>query len=164
MHRPERPRLVEIDGRARVAHVWSALSRVGGAARLRCDDWWAAADSGRPVRTAPLRVRLEYGAGRAELRAVPAPGGPDGRWRVTVTVRVRGRRLYRPAAAVALRLGRRPLQRSLNNALDDLTALWNAEAPRLLATYPDALRRDGQDLLRESLRRPGNAMPADPLP
>ncbi|WP_149546907.1 hypothetical protein [Streptomyces marokkonensis] len=140
LHRPDRPRLVEIGGRARVENVWSPLSRVSGGARLRCDDWWAAADTGRSARTAPLRARAECGAARAELRVVPAPGRLDGRWDVTVTVRLRGRRLYRPVAAVALRLARSRLQRSLAGALDELAARWNTELPRLVAMGPDALR------------------------
>lgn len=142
LRRPDRPRLVEIDGRARVAGVWSALSRVSGSARLRCDDWWAAAESGHRGRTAPLRARVECGAGRAELRAVPAPGGLDGHWRVTVTVRIRGRRLYRPVAAIALTLVRGRLQRSFATTLNDLATHWNTEIPRVLALPPESLHRE----------------------
>ncbi|WP_407111376.1 hypothetical protein ACE1N8_27900 [Streptomyces sp. DSM 116494] len=142
LHRPDRPRLLEIDGRARVENVWSALSRVSGAARLRCDDWWAAADTGRTTRTAPLSARVECGAARADLRAVPEPGGPDGHWDVTVTVRLRGRWLLRPVAAVALRLGRRRLRQSLARALDEWAARWNDVVPALVATGPDALRQE----------------------
>ncbi|MFI8091898.1 hypothetical protein ACIF9R_26840 [Streptomyces sp. NPDC086080] len=142
LHRPNRPRLLEIDGRARVENVWSALSRVSGGARLRCDDWWAAADTGRTGRTAPLRARLECGAARADLRAVPEPGGLDGHWAVTVTVGLRGRRLLRPVAAVALHLFRGHLQRSLATTLDELAAEWNDTVPGLVAMGPDALRRE----------------------
>lgn len=142
LHSPDRPRLAEISGRARAGDVWPALSRVTGAARLRFDDWWAAADTGRRPRSAPLRARLECGAARAELRAVPRPCRDTGRWEVTVTVRIRGRRLLRPVAAVALRLGRRPLRRSLTDTLEDLAARWNTEVPRLTAMDRETLRRD----------------------
>ncbi|MBT3153792.1 hypothetical protein HTV45_23470 [Streptomyces sp. CHD11] len=142
LHRPDRPRLLEIDGRARVENLWSPLSRVSGGARLRSDDWWAAAGTGRTARTAPLRARLECGVARADLRAVPEPGGPDGHWQVMVTVRLRGRYLLRPVAAVVLRLGRRRLRRSLATALDEFAARWNDVVPGLVAMGPDAVRQE----------------------
>ncbi|MGJ3561250.1 hypothetical protein ACR6C2_35240 [Streptomyces sp. INA 01156] len=53
--------------------MWSVLSRPTGRARLRLDDWWTATDTGRAPRSAPLWARLECGAARAELLAVPRP-------------------------------------------------------------------------------------------
>lgn len=141
LHRPDRPRRFEAEGSARIAHVWPALSRVKGSVRLLCGDWWAAGE-GRSVRGAPLRASVECGAARAELRAVPAPDGVDGAWAVRVTVRVRGRRLFRPPAAVALLLGRRRLRRCLAEALDRFAERWNAEVPALLAMGPGELRRE----------------------
>ncbi|MGY3204654.1 hypothetical protein [Streptomyces sp. TE5632] len=139
---PDRPREAEIKGRARVDGVWSVLSRPTGRARLRLDDWWTATDTGRAPRSAPLRARLECGAARAELRAVPRPDPVDDAWEVAVTVRIRGRRLFRPVAALALRLGRRRLQRALTDALEDLATHWNAEVPRLTAMGRDDIRRE----------------------
>ncbi|MBL3669839.1 hypothetical protein JL475_28420 [Streptomyces sp. M2CJ-2] len=139
---PDRPREAEIKGSARIDGVWSALSRPTGRARLRLDDWWTATDTGRAPRSAPLRARLECGAARAELRAVPRPDPVEDRWEVTVTVRIRGRRLFRPVAALALRLGRRRLQRALTDALEDLAVHWNTEVPRLTAMGRDDIRRE----------------------
>ncbi|MGW5969455.1 hypothetical protein [Streptomyces sp. NPDC055186] len=139
---PDRPREAEIGGRARIDGVWSALSRPTGRARLRLDDWWTATDTGRAPRSAPLRARLECGAARAELRAVPRPDPVEDGWEVTVTVRVRGRRLFRPVAALALALARRRLQRALTDALEDLARHWNTEVPRLTAMDRDDIRRE----------------------
>ncbi|MEV0689036.1 hypothetical protein [Streptomyces sp. NPDC050388] len=139
---PDRPREAEIKGRARIDGVWSVLSRPTGRARLRLDDWWTATDTGRAPRSAPLRARLECGAARVELRAVPRPDPVDDGWEVTVAVRIRGRRLFRPVAALALRLGRRRLQRALTDALEDLATHWNTEVPRLTAMDRDAIRRE----------------------
>ncbi len=140
LHRPDRPRRFEAEGNARLPHAWPPLSRVRGRVRLLCGDWWAAGE-GRAVRGAPLRASVECGAARAELRAVPAPDGVDGAWAVRVTVRVRGRGLYRPLAAVALLLGRRRLRRCLAEALDRFAERWNAEVPALPAMGPGELRR-----------------------
>ncbi|MET9151288.1 hypothetical protein ABZX82_08460 [Streptomyces griseoflavus] len=141
LHRPDRPGRFEAEGSARTADAWPALSRVRGRVRLLCGDWWAAC-AGRTVRTAPLRASVECGVARAELRAVPRPHGKDGAWAVTVTVRVRGRRLFRPVAAVALRLGRRRLRRFLAGALDGFAERWNTEVPALVAMGPDDVRRE----------------------
>ncbi|MGP3732840.1 DUF6299 family protein [Streptomyces sp. GDS52] len=139
---PDRPREAEISGQARIDGVWSALSRPTGRARLRLDDWWTATDTGRAPRSAPLWARLECGAARAELRAVPRPDPVEDRWEVTVTVRIRGRRLFRPVAALALGLGRRRLQRALTDALENLARDWNTEVPRLTAMGRDDIRRE----------------------
>ncbi|MEV7862113.1 hypothetical protein AB0O86_25620 [Streptomyces hirsutus] len=138
---PDRPRVAEISGRARIEGVWSALSRPAGRAQLRLDDWWTASDTGRAPRSAPLQARLECGAAWAELRAVPGPCPVDEGWEVAVTVRIRGRRLLRPVAAIALRLSRRRLQRALTEALENLATHWNTEVPRLTAMGPDDIRR-----------------------
>lgn len=138
---PDRPHVAEISGRARIEGVWSALSRPAGRAQLRLDDWWTASDTGRAPRSAPLQARLECGAAWAELRAVPGPCPVDEGWEVAVTVRIRGRRLLRPVAAIALRLSRRRLQRALTDALENLATHWNTEVPRLTAMGPDDIRR-----------------------
>ncbi|MGJ3561251.1 hypothetical protein ACR6C2_35245 [Streptomyces sp. INA 01156] len=61
---------------------------------------------------------------------------------MTVTVRIRGRRLFRPVAALALGLGRRRLQRALTDALENLATHWNTEVPRLTAMGRDDIRRE----------------------
>ncbi|MFI8201375.1 hypothetical protein [Streptomyces sp. NPDC085937] len=139
---PDRPDLVELTGRAHIENVWSALSRPSGDAVLRCEDWWTAADRGRPARKAPLRVRLACGIARAELVALPSPAREDDGWEVRVTARLRGRGVLRPVTALALRLFRRPLARAWGRALDDFAAQWNTEVPQLTALGPDDLRRE----------------------
>ncbi|MBD9732284.1 hypothetical protein IGX29_10765 [Streptomyces sp. H28] len=139
---PDRPRDVEITGRARLEGVWAPLSRFEGRARLQPDDWWAATDTGRVPRTAPLRVRLRCGIARADLRVTPAPAPADGPWQVTVTVRIRGRHLFRPVAALVLLLTRPHLRRALADGLTDTAARWNEEVPRLTGLTADDLRRE----------------------
>src|SRR5690606_20489270 len=77
---PDRPRDADVTGRAHLEGVWAPLSRFEGRARLQLDDWWAATDTGRVPRTAPLRVRLRCGIARADLRVTPAPAPADGHW------------------------------------------------------------------------------------
>ncbi|MDU0304559.1 hypothetical protein [Streptomyces sp. PAL114] len=141
---PDRPELVELTGRARIENVWSALSRPSGDAVLRCEDWWTAADRGRPARKAPLRARLTCGIARAELVALPRPAREDDGWEVRVTARLRGRGPLRPVTALALRLFRRPLARAWGRGLDDFAAQWNTEVPQLTALGPEDLRREIQ--------------------
>lgn len=139
---PDRPRDADVTGRAHLEGVWAPLSRFEGRARLQLDDWWAATDTGRVPRTAPLRVRLRCGIARADLRVTPAPAPADGHWQVTVTVRIRGRYLFRPVAALVLLFTRPHLRRALAEGLTDTAAHWNKEVPRLTGLTADALRRE----------------------
>ncbi|MEU3948575.1 hypothetical protein [Streptomyces sp. NPDC029526] len=138
---PDRPRVVEVAGRAHLAGVMPLLSRFEGRALLRFDDWWEAADTGRTSRSAPLRARLRCGAARADLRATPRPG-PEGTWQVTVTARIRGRHLFRPVAALVLAFVHAHLRRAFADGLERMARDWNEEAPRLTAMPADALRRE----------------------
>ncbi|MFJ8791899.1 hypothetical protein [Streptomyces sp. NPDC102462] len=130
---PHRPRLLEVSGSVRTDAARPVLSRAAGRARVRFDDWWDAADTGRLPRRAPARARLDHPFVRVEARAVPRPGRPDGRWEIDVTVSVRGRLLLRPVAAVALRVVRRRLHRVLARTLDEWARQWNARLPELTA-------------------------------
>ncbi|MER6976935.1 hypothetical protein [Streptomyces carpinensis] len=138
----DRPRLVEVSGRARFDGVPFGMSRVSGRARVRLDDWWAAAEAARETRPAPATARLDHPWARAEVRAVPRPHrqGDGGRWEVCVTVSLRGRGLLRPFVAVVLGVAGRRIRRSVVRALDGLAESWNADVPRLVAMDRDGLR------------------------
>ncbi|MGW7302330.1 hypothetical protein [Streptomyces sp. NPDC054829] len=138
----DRPLLAEVSGEAQVVDAPKMFSNWAGSVRLRFEDWWAAADSGTAVRTAPLRIRLRGRPFRAEVRAAPRPAGDDRHWRVQVTVTARGRGLLRPVAAVVLPLTRRRVQHSVAKSLDSLAESWNEHLPPLLELDRAALREE----------------------
>ncbi|MEU6402397.1 hypothetical protein [Streptomyces sp. NPDC046985] len=139
---PDRPRLAEVDWRSRIDEAPLGFSRLKGSARLRLDDWWAAADAGRATRLSPATARVDHRWARATARAAPRPShdGAAVGWEVRVTVSLRGRGLARPLAAVLLGVAGRWIRRSFVRALDDLAANWNTEVPSLLAMGEDELR------------------------
>lgn len=138
----DRPRLVEVSARARFDGVPFGLSRVSGRARVRLDDWWAAAEAARETRSAPATARLDHPWARAKVQAVPRPHREDDGdiWEVRVTVSLRGRGLLRPLVAVVLGVAGRRIHRSVVRALDDLAKSWNADVPRLVAMDRDGVR------------------------
>ncbi|WP_344050475.1 hypothetical protein [Streptomyces thermoalcalitolerans] len=137
---PDRPHLFEADGRARVEGVPLVPSRLRGRARIRLDDWWTAADTGRGTHTAPASARLDHRWLRADMRATPRPGRDDGTWEVSVTVSLRGCSLLRPVAAVILAVTGRRMRRSIARTLDDMAGRWNEAVPRLAAMDAGQLR------------------------
>ncbi|MFF4823729.1 hypothetical protein ACFY20_11945 [Streptomyces sp. NPDC001312] len=139
---PDRPSLVEISGRMRGDAAPRTLFDMAGRARVRLEDWWPAADTGRTPPSAPAAARLDHRWIRADVRAEPwpSPSRDDGRWEIHVTVSLRGRRLLRPVAAVALAVAARRIRRSVVQAVDNLAAQWNDRVPPLVAMNTDQLR------------------------
>ncbi|MFF4793460.1 hypothetical protein ACFY2M_27680 [Streptomyces sp. NPDC001276] len=139
---PDRPSLVEISGRMRGDAAPRTLFDMAGRARVRLDDWWPAADTGRTPLSAPAAARLDHRWIRADVRAEPrpSPSRADGRWEIHVTVSLRGRRLLRPVAAVVLTVAARRIRRSVVQAVDNLAAQWNDRVPHLVAMNTDELR------------------------
>jgi hypothetical protein len=115
--------------------------------RLHADleRWWtAAAQSGtRPV----IEGRLRHALGLARVAVTPAPE-PGGRWRLDVTVTVRGRHVFRPLAAVVLFFARKPVRRKFADGLDRFAGQWNDEMPELLEKTPQQL----SELIADELR------------
>lgn len=138
---PDRPHLFEADGRARIEGVPLVPSRLRGHARVRLDDWWTLADTGRSTHTAPASARLEHRWLRAEVRATPRPRRDDDSWDVHVTVSLRGRSFLRPVLAVFLAVTGRRMRRSIARSLDDAAERWNRAVPRLVAMDAGQLRK-----------------------
>jgi hypothetical protein len=136
---PDRPRLLEVDGRARTEGAPPALSHLEGRARVRLDDWWTAADTGRTAPSAPASARLDHRWLRADVRATPRPRRDDDRWDVRVTVSLRGRSFLRPVAAVVLAVTGRWIRRTVARTLDDTAEHWNKAVPRLVAMDSERL-------------------------
>lgn len=103
----ERPREASLSVKLRAGDgTWTRYAAGGGRLHLDLGKWWSStADRGRLAAT-PLTGRLDHTFARSSLTVVPRPVD-DGRWRVTVTVRVKGA-LIRPSAG-ASRHGRRRL-------------------------------------------------------
>ncbi|MFF9124007.1 hypothetical protein ACF09J_11990 [Streptomyces sp. NPDC014889] len=137
---PDRPAEVEITGRTQGGAAPRTLFDMAGRARVRLDDWWPAADTGRASASAPASARLDHRWIRADARAVPRPSRDDGRWDIHVIVSLRGRRLLRPVAAVLLAFAALGIRRSLVRTLDGLAAQWNDRVPHLVAMNADQLR------------------------
>ncbi|MFC7639023.1 hypothetical protein ACFQWA_24655 [Streptomyces thermogriseus] len=147
---PDRPHLFEADGRVRFEGIPLVPSRLRGRARIRLDDWWTAADTGRGTPVAPASARLDHPWLHADVRATPRPGRDDGTWEVCVTVSLRGGSLLRPVVAVILALAGRRMRRSITRTLDGMAERWNEAVPRLAAMDTGQLR---QALLTEARRR-----------
>ncbi|MEU4979944.1 hypothetical protein [Streptomyces sp. NPDC021969] len=116
---------------------------LGGAGRLRLDlgRWWQATSHGRHPSRAPLGGTLTHALVRVSVTVVPRPA-PDGRWRVTVRARVRGRSFARPLLPLATALLGRRARRAGAEALERAAVAWNAKVPALV-------RMDGERLSAE---------------
>ncbi|WCN04822.1 hypothetical protein [Streptomyces sp. M92] len=117
---------------------------LGGTGRLRLDlgRWWAsAAGHGRRSSAAPVRGTVTHALARATVTVVPRPA-PDGRWRVTVKARVRGRSFARPLLPVATAVAGRRAHRAFAEALDGAAAQWNAQVPSMVRKEVEQLRAE----------------------
>lgn len=139
---PDRPRLLEVEGRLSGPEGSGRLRRGSGSARLDLAAWWkevgAAPKASRAAR-APATARLKHVLGEARLQLRPRPAD-EGRWQVDVTVTVRGRWLLRPAAALALTVAGRPVRRSFRTAVEQAGDQWDQAVQWLQALGPDELR------------------------
>ncbi|AXE25381.1 hypothetical protein C0216_19730 [Streptomyces globosus] len=141
---PDRPRLLEAEGRVRGPEGSGALRRGSGKARLDLAAWWAAAclPSGTPpAARAPVTARLKHPLGKAHLSLRPRRAD-GGRWQVDVTLTVRGRRLLRPVAAIALAVAGRRVQQGFRSAVEQAADSWNRSIGELRALSPDDLRAE----------------------
>ncbi|AQS65919.1 hypothetical protein [Streptomyces pactum] len=137
---------------------------LGGTVRLHLDlgRWWpsAAGRNRRPL-AAPLGGTLTHALARATVTVVPRPA-PDGRWRVTVKARVRGRSLVRPLLPVVMAFMGRRAHRSIAEALDGAAREWNARLPALVHKEGEELRAElTGGLLPPRDVHPPRALPGD---
>ncbi|MGC0414046.1 hypothetical protein RKD32_006973 [Streptomyces sp. SAI-195] len=109
-----------------------------GRLRLDLDGWWQATSPGRHPSRAPLSGTLTHALARVSVTAVPRLA-PDGRWRVTVRARVRGRSVARPLLPLVTAVLGRRARRACAEALERAAAAWNAQVPELV-------RKDGERL------------------
>ncbi|MFJ2900041.1 hypothetical protein ACIO87_34875 [Streptomyces sp. NPDC087218] len=150
---PDRPRLVEAEGKLRGPEGSGALHRGTGRVRLDLAAWWAAAGlppGAPPVTRAPMTARLGHRLGEARLRLRPRRAD-GGLWQVDVSVTVRGRWLLRPVVAVALAVAGGRVRQGFRSAVERAADGWNKEIGELLALDPDELRAE---LAKQSAEHP----------
>ncbi|MEU3899927.1 hypothetical protein [Streptomyces sp. NPDC045251] len=139
----DRPREAWLEATVRSGEAKGA-KYFGGTGRLRLDlgRWWpSAAGHGRRSSAAPVSGTVTHALARATVTAVPRPA-PDGRWRVTVKARVRGRSFARPLLPVAMAVAGRRAHRAFAEALDGAAAQWNAQVPGLVRKEVEQLRTE----------------------
>jgi hypothetical protein len=84
---------------------------------------------------------VTHALARATVTAVPRPA-PDGRWRVTVKARLKGRSFARPLLPVVMAVVGRRAHRAFAEALDSAAEQWNAQAPGLVHKEGELLRAE----------------------
>ncbi|MFG2026296.1 hypothetical protein [Streptomyces sp. NPDC048825] len=138
----ERPREAELSGKMRASGgKWTKY--ISGSGRLHLDlgTWWpSAAGLGRPT-APPVTGTLHHPLTRATATVVPRPA-KDGRWRVTVKVRVTGRSFARLLLPVAMAVMGRRARAAFAEALDDTAEAWNGQVPVLVRKDMERLRLD----------------------
>ncbi|MGB3443146.1 MAG: hypothetical protein WBA97_30775 [Actinophytocola sp.] len=136
------PRTLDLEGGTGTGRRMSAFT-----GRLHADfeRWWAAAAraGGRPA----VEGRMRHTVGLARFTVTPAPA-PGGRWRIEVVVRLRGRHVFRPFAALALFFARTPVRRQFAAGMTTFAERWNKQMPNLLAMPQERLR----ELIAKELR------------
>jgi hypothetical protein len=121
------PRAVQVEGGASDGGRWASGT---GGFTVDLERWW----TGRGTAVAG-RFDHRVAIGTFEIgRATADP------WQVEVTVRVRGRGVFRPLAAPALAIAHKRIQRGFADALDRFAVRWADEVPRYTAMPPDELR------------------------
>lgn len=135
----ERPREARLSVKVQ-AGGGSWTKYAGGSGRLHLDlgRWWPSAGGRGRATAIPLTGRLDHALARATVTAVPRPAG-DGRWRVTIKVRVRGRSFVRPLLPLAMTVMGRRARGAFSKALDDAAKQWNDQVPELVRKDMDQL-------------------------
>ncbi|NGO43490.1 hypothetical protein [Streptomyces ureilyticus] len=136
----ERPREAELSGKAQASGGrWTRYTSGSGRLHLDLGAWWPSA-AGRGRRTGPpVTGTLDHPLTRATATVVPRPA-QDGRWRVTVKVRVTGRSFARLLLPVAMAVFRRRARAAFAEALDEAAEEWNRQVPELVSKDPEQLR------------------------
>lgn len=110
------------------------LSRFSWTGVAELDRWWA----GGPG-TAPITASAEHVFAVARVTISQRPT-TESRWEVQVKVKLRGRSVLRPLAALVMLFAAGEMRKSFREALTEFAAKWNAEIPRLLRKNSDELR------------------------
>lgn len=128
------PRTLDLEGGTSTGRRMTTFT---GRLHADFDRWWTAAaqQCGQPA----VEGRVQHTLALARFTITPAPA-PDGRWRIEITVVLRGRHVLRPFTAIALLFAKHPVQREFAAGLDSFAEQWNEEVPDLLAMPPERLR------------------------
>ncbi|SEM29933.1 hypothetical protein [Nonomuraea pusilla] len=130
------------EGRERLGRSWPSWAKGRGRLGWSWPSW--AKGPGRLGRSANGRGRrraeaftaaLRHPLGEGVLRLSPA-AAPDGRWRVVVTLTVRGRGWARPVAAAALPAARRRLEDAFGKAVRRAVQEWDETVRELRGHDP----------------------------
>ncbi|GAB2958467.1 hypothetical protein GCM10023080_017800 [Streptomyces pseudoechinosporeus] len=136
----ERPREAKLSGKVRASGGrWTKYTSGSGRLHLDLGKWWpSAAGSGRPTAT-PLTGTLSHALIHATVKVVPLPTD-DGRWLLTVKVRVRGRSFARPLLPLTMAVIGRRVRGTFAEALDEAAEEWNRQVPVLVRKDMERVR------------------------
>ena len=114
--------------------------------------WWG--DSGKkpPV---VLQLGHRFGIGRLTMNCASV----DGRWKVDVRAKVRGRGLLRPVIGFVMLIGHLWGSRRLREVSARFEAQWNAKAPEILAQLREGPALEQLERLLEARNNPTDAPP-----
>ncbi|TDC66098.1 hypothetical protein E1200_17245 [Actinomadura sp. GC306] len=104
------------------------LMRASWEAEGRFEDWWATLG---PRTTPPISLRIKHPFALASI-AIERGKDADDRWSVNSTVRLRGRWIARPLAAVGLLVMRSRIRRALSKRCERTEAAWNGAVPGMV--------------------------------
>jgi len=164
----ERPREASLSVTLRAGGgTWAKYAAGTGRLRLDLGKWWSsAAGRGLPKATA-FTGKFDHALASPTLSVVPCPAD-DGRWRVTVTARVKGRSFARLLLPLAMTIIGRRVRGVFAKALDDAAREWNSQVPELVRKDAEQLQSEiGEALVAVAPRRatqeaPGRARAAQP--
>jgi len=138
----ERPRKASLSAKFQTGGGrWTKYASGSGRLHLDLGKWWSSVERhGRPSAT-PLTGTLDHALAHATVTVVPRPAG-DGRWRVTVKVRVKGRSFARVLLPIAMAVTGLRVRKAFAEALDDAAKQWNAQVPGLVRKDMEQLRSE----------------------
>lgn len=110
------------------------LSRFSWTGVAELDRWWAGGPGAAPITAGAKHM---FAVARVTISQRPTI---EGRWEVQVKVKLRGRSVLRPLAALVMLFAAGEMRKSFREALTEFAAKWNAEIPRLLRKNSDELR------------------------
>lgn len=119
---------LRVEGDYRGAGPLRMLQRATWEAEVCCEDWWASLG---PRTAPPISLRVKHPIASAAF-LVGRGEDDDGRWSVRSTLRLRGRWIARPLAAVGLLFMRSRIRRILANGFDRTETAWNSAVPGMV--------------------------------
>jgi len=128
----ERPRAAELSVKVQAGRgKWAKYAAGGVRLHLDIDKWWSSAVGRGRRTTTPLTGKLDHALAHATVTAVPRPAD-DGCWRVTVTIRVRGRSFGRLLLPIAMTVAGRRARAAFGEAVEHAAKQWNNQVPQMV--------------------------------